>query len=205
MLVALCEFGLTEQNTDTRHYALGPAILHLAKVREAMRPLLSIIEPEIIRISKALGETVHFCVLSQNSLAVACVSESSRTIRVHINEGTLLPLHSSGAGIAFLSACDEGFLDRVLKGKLDGTTEHSLTFPEQIRHAVETARADGCANTDQIYEEDVCGIAMPLRDQYDTQVGVIGVATPRQRFTQLAKEKTIEEVRQSVDRLSLLL
>jgi len=182
MLVAMCEHGIVEQNPDSRLYALGPALLPLARAREATRPLVSVVEPVVRQLAQALGETCHFSVPMHGALIVLTVAEANRPIRVHLREGDTLPLHSSGAGIAYLAASPPQVLAAVTARGLSATTPFGYATPDAVRSAVETARERGFARTDQTFEEDVSSTAIAVRDDNGMLVGILGVATPVQRM-----------------------
>jgi len=182
MLLALCDHGIVEQNPKTRAYGIGPAVLQLARRRESARPLLKVVEPVVMEVSKKVGETTHFSTLSQGELSVLCSAESNQPTRVHIGEGSRLPLHTSGAGIAYLAAADDSFVEKVLGGVLEGNTQRSLTSKPEILAAIETARLNGFASTDQISEDDVCGVATAVIAGDGLLLGSLAIATPSHRF-----------------------
>ena len=194
MLLALCEFGLLEQNVKTRNYSIGPAVLPLARAREKFKPVLSMVEPMVQQISTDVGETAHFSVFSQKALSVVVVAQSPKTIRVHISEGSKLPLHTSGAGIAFLAASSDETVERLLNQELRKYTPHSYTSVQAVYEAVAAARTKGYAFTQQTYEEDVCGISTAITDDAGLVAGIISVATPIQRMNKEVEEKIVDKL-----------
>lgn len=202
MLVSMCDYGLVEQDRDSRLYALGPAVLTLARAREAARPLVSVVEPEVRRIAQELGETCHFSVPLHGALTVLAAAEGSRPVRVNVREGDSLPLHTSGAGIAFLAEAGAHLLDDVVSRDLPTDTPDGYATPAAVRAAVALARTKGYARTDQTHEEQVSGTAMAVRDGAGALVGVIGVATPVQRMTPEVEERTVAALRQAVTHLA---
>lgn len=202
MLLSMCNFGVIEQNPDTRAYSLGPAVLPLARAREAQRPLVSIVEPIVRKISTKTGETTHLSVPVHNAMSVLCVAESAKAIRAHVKEGSMLPLHTSGAGIAFLSACDEARLAQIAKSDLSGATPFSYTTAEALKAAVKAAQTLGYAFTEQTFEEDVCGISVPVFQSDGKLAGTIGVATPLHRMTARSRDRIVECLKQSAAELS---
>lgn len=202
MLLSMCKFGFIEQNPVTREYALGPAILPLARAREKQRPLTSVVEYFVQQISKDTGETAHFSVHAQNAMSVLCVAESNKTIRAHLTEGSLLPCHTTGAGIAYLSACDDALVSEITKSELIGTTPFSYTTETAVLAAVSEARNLGYSLTEQTFEEDLCGISVPVFQGNDVLAGVIGVTTPIQRMNVDAKDRIVKCLQQSARQIS---
>ena len=202
MLVAMCDHGIVEQDSTSRLYALGPALLPLARAREAARPLVSVVEPAVRRLAQDLGETCHFSVPMHGALTVLAVAEASRPLRVHVREGDVLPLHTSGAGIAYLAASPKSVLDRVLCEPLRTTMPLGYATPKAVLDAVTLARTQGYARTDQIHEEDVSGTAMAVHDGKGALVGVIGVATPLQRMSPQTERDIATALRQTAEQIA---
>lgn len=205
MLVSLVDFGMVEQVPATREYTLGPGVLPLARSREAYRPLQVVAQDMIAGIARDTGETTHFSVAAQHALSVLCVAESSQPIRVHISEGALLPLHSSGAGIAYLSASPDRVVSKVLSSDLPGSAKNSYTTPERVLAAIKEAQTQGVAITSQTHDEDVCGIAIPVRAGTGTLVGAIGVATPLHRMDEKTRTQIVARLKAAAGELARLL
>lgn len=205
MLMSLVDFGMIEQIPATREYTLGPGVLPLARAREAYRPLQVVAQEITAGIARATGETTHFSVAAQNAISVLCVAESSKPIRAHISEGELLPLHTTGAGIAYLSASSEQIVKKVLSSDLPGSTTFSYTTPDRVLAAIEEARAQGVAITSQTHDDGVCGIAIPVRAGNGTLVGAIGVATPVNRMNEKTRALIVARLKAAATELAKLL
>lgn len=178
MLMAMIKQGFVEQDQQTRDYWLGPAVLPLAKAREAQKPLLALIQPVLQDLCDSSGETVHFSVLTGNQLTVAAVAENDNIIQVNIKIGQSLPLQNSGAGIAYLAACEDAYINDLLDQGVKTYTEHSYDSPRDIQLAIDLARTKGYAQTEQTYEEMVCGTAKAVLNRQGNPVGAIGIAMP---------------------------
>lgn len=202
MLVTLCEFGFVEQDPASRKYRIGPAVLPLARARERVRPLLSIVEAELHAIRDDLDETTHFSVAGRHALTVVRVIESRKSMRVHIDEGDKLPLCNTAAGIAYLASVNEGDLLKFLGNDLGASTAHSFTDPQAVRAAIAQARTEGIAATSQTFEEQVCGIGVAVRDGAGKVLGAIGVATPLHRMTEETRQATRTRLRAAAEHLA---
>ena len=99
----LCESGLVEQVEGTKTYRLGPAVLDLARVREATVPLLSVVQPVLDDLLELTGETCHFTQFNGQAMAVVATAESRKVHRITMQGITSLPLDTTAAGVAFLA------------------------------------------------------------------------------------------------------
>jgi len=205
MLVAMCEFGIVEQDPSTRKYTLGPAVLSFARSREALHPIQNISEEIITEVAGRTGETAHFSVPTKSGMSVLRVAESPRTIRAHIDEGAILPFHTTGAGIAYLSACDAATVDRILSGDLASYTPDSYTTPQQVRDAIAEARSLGHAATSQTFGIDSSGLAVPVLLHDGRIAGVIGVTTPSERMNSRVRQAIVERLRMASEKIAMML
>jgi len=187
MLVSMRDLGFVEQDPKTREYSLGAAILPLARAREAHQPLQAIAERIVHKLAHQSVETAHFSVPCANGLSVLRVVQGPQPIRVHIGEGDILPFHTSGAGIAFLSASASGFIDRVLSEPLPDFVPNSYTKRDRVLEAINEANTLGYALTTQTFEDNVCGIGVPVIQSDSRVVGSLAVATPLSRMSETAK------------------
>lgn len=191
MLVAMKESGFIDQDPKTREYSLGTAILPLARACEAMRPIQAIAEMTTSNVAEYTGETAHFSVPTANGLSVLRVAQSPQPVRVHIAEGDILPFHSSGSGIAYLSASETDAIDRVLGEELPRFASNSYTTQDRVLAAIEEAKLSGYAMTRQTFGDNTCGIGVPVFHPDHRVIGALAVATPLERMNEQAKERTV--------------
>ena len=103
LLLALQSAGFVEQDSATREYTLGAAVLRLAKLRESIRPVRSVVEPILTNLMTLTGETAHFSLFSGGQLGTVLTSEPAKSNRVIVMEGESLPIHASASGLAFMA------------------------------------------------------------------------------------------------------
>lgn len=182
-LVALTNNGYLEQDTVSKKYRLGPALLRLARVREATFPISDLVQPVINDLRDQTGETAHFSLVAGTSMATMLTAESLRANRVSLENGERLPLHCTASGIAWLAHAPVPMVKRLLSRPLKAETAHTITDPEQLKTMIECARTSGVAVAEQSYENDVQGIAAAVFDETGRANGTIAVATPLSRVT----------------------
>lgn len=199
LLVSLMRAGLVEQNSDTRKYRLGAAILRLAHVREETFPVASVVKPVLQGLTQATGETSHFSLLTEQSLQTTEIENSSKTISVNVDYSQPLPLHCTASGIAVLSYQSAEKVRRVLGRRLKVFTENTVVDPEQIRKNLAAARSQGYGYVDSGFESGVCGLAAAVFDSSGYACGAVAVATPVSRM----HEKQFELTRQAVRRAAI--
>jgi IclR family transcriptional regulator, acetate operon repressor len=198
-LVALGNQGFIEQDTESRKYRLGAALLRLARVREATFPTAEIVQPVLNALRDETSETAHFSLATGNCMATMLVAESPRANRVSLEDSEPLPFHCTASGIAWLAFAPTATVRKILSKPLQVPTRLTITDPAGLQALIDQARQQGLAIADQTYEDDVHGIASPVFDARTAPIGAIAVATPVSRVTR----ETSLQIRQAVHRAGL--
>ena len=181
-LSALEELGFVEQNPVTKAYRIGPAVLHLAEVREATVPRKSGAIGPLNVLAEAVGETAHISVLSGKTLHALADCESSHHSTRAVVDMETLPLHATASGICALAFGDESLMDAARDG-IETYTSHTLSSSEALKAAVAETKATGFGVSDRGYGDDTYGIAAPVFDQSGTLAGAVAVASVANRIT----------------------
>lgn len=183
MLKDLAESGLVEQDSQSRNWRLGAGILRLARLREASFPVTRVLTPILESLSEATGETAHASLLSGRDLGTVGAVEPTRSNRVYIEAGLILPLHATASGLAFTAFARPEQRQRVLARVLDGFTASTPIQAETLAAQLASTAERGYSLADQTFEAEVFGIAAPLFDARGFATGALAVASPSSRVT----------------------
>ncbi len=195
-LLALEKHGFVEQDAKTRAYRLGPGLLRLARVREAVSPVQTVVRPIMEDLVSRIGETAHFSLYAGGSLATIGLVESAKSNRVMLERGETIPLHATASGIAFMAFAQPKIVDAALGKTLIGYTAHTMTDAVELRKQLQSVRKAGVAVANGSYEDGVCGIASPVFADDGFACGAIAVAAPASR----AKRNVIAAIQPQVQR-----
>ena len=195
-LLALEKHGFVEQDAKTRVYRLGPGLLRLARVRESVSPVQTVVQPILEDLVSRIGETAHFSLYAGGSLATIGLVESTKSNRVMLERGEAIPLHATASGIAFMAFARPEIVDAALGKNLAGHTAHTMTDAEELRKQFRSVRKAGVAVAKSSYEDGVCGIAAPVLGQDGFARGAVAVAAPASR----AKRNVITAIHPEVRR-----
>lgn len=175
-LCALEESGFIEQDTATRAYRIGPAVLRLAHIREVTVPRRAGVRRVLPQLAEATGELAHVSILQGNSLVSLTDHASTRySARVVLSEPEL-PLHATGSGLAVLAYCEPSIRDAAFK-QLKRYTEFTATNRQALDQKIQTAKDTGFGIGDEAYEEGVYGVGVPLFDSTSQVAGALAVAS----------------------------
>ncbi len=178
-LTELEQNGFLEQDTLSRAYRLGPALLRLSAVREAAYPVRRLLRPIVTELADALGELAHVSLLQGDMLSpVFHADPRCHGTQVHFDDSERLPLHATAGGLAVLAFANPAFVDVVLGQPLSANTSKTITDPDTLRHMIRTARQTGISQINSAFDEEVASQGAPLFGQSGAVIGALSVAVP---------------------------
>lgn len=190
-LVELLENGFLEQHPESRAYSLGPTILRLTAVREATKPVRTVVVPLVESMANQVGELVHFSLLHGTTLSPVCHHDPARFgTQVHFDEAEILPMHATSSGLALLAFGPESLRDAVLSGPLPKHATGTETDPDRIRDMLDDIRQTGFGVSEQAFDNEVNSQAVPIFGPNATVVGALGIALPHARLTDQKRNET---------------
>ncbi len=204
-LVQLEKFGFLEQDPETRKYRLGPAPLRLSQIREARLPLLQLGVPLLRRLAASTGETVHMSEFSAGRLSTIHAEESYRAHRITVKVGTVLPLHATSSGLAYLAFSPDLLIEDYLSKPLERFTPHTVVEIDALRALLTETRELGYSVNRQGLENGMISVAAPILSPGKPPVGSIAIAAPLVRVDDRSIEILGQEVGETAHALSLAL
>jgi DNA-binding IclR family transcriptional regulator len=181
-MTALEAAGFVEKNPLTKAYRIGPAVLHLAQMRELTVPRKEGARTALETLADVTGETAHLSVLSGADLHALMSRESDRHGTRAIIDVTILPLHATGSGLCALAF---GAADLLAAARADLTryTDDTAADEQALNGAVAQARASGFGFAEGSFEDGILGISAPVFDQSGLLAGTVAVASVASRVT----------------------
>jgi len=187
-LRALEEFGLIEQNSQTKSYSIGPAALRLAALRELARPGLEGARQKMQEAMQEVGESLHLTLLEKDILQTALVVETTKhSVRVSLDPSEIIPVNATASGLCMLGFGPEFLLERLDTDAQKRFTKTTMTDPAQIRDRVTQIKTAGWAHSNGSYEDGVFGFAAPIFGIDQIAIGTIAIAVPEIRATDLRR------------------
>ncbi|WP_170763890.1 IclR family transcriptional regulator [Ruegeria lacuscaerulensis] len=183
-LRALEEFGLIEQNPQSKSYTIGPAALRLAALREIAKPGLEGARQKMQEAMQAVGESLHLTLLEKDDLQTALVVEATQhVVRVSLDPSETIPINATASGLCMLTFGPSFLRERLDSDTLTRFTDQTLTEPDAIRQRIAQISRAGWANSKGSYEDGVFGFAAPIFGIDQIAIGTIAIAVPEARAT----------------------
>lgn len=181
-LTALVSLGFVEQTPTTKAYRMGPAVLHLAEVREATVPRRDGAIGPLRTLADQTGETVHVSILSGPVLHTLTFCESTHHSTRAVIDLQTLPLHATASGIC-VTTFGPAALRKAALAKMTRYTNQTPTDIQTLEAAIATAAASGFGESNRGYEDDIHSFAAPVFDRTGDIAGAVAVASVASRVT----------------------
>lgn len=173
MLRTLEAAGYLDQSQADRRYALGPAVLRLARVREAVLPTQALLSPVVARLAQETRETAHASLIAGGKVVTVASAEGPHANRVHVERGGFLSLETTASGLACLAWGPAHLQDAAPRDPI----------------LAQAARAQGFSLARGSFDPDVLGIGAPIFGPAGLAMGAIAVASPLSRATPVAEQQ----------------
>lgn len=184
LMAELQDSGFVEQGDGDRAYRLGPQVLHLAALREASTPILSVSRRILRELSDETGETAHVSLGHDSWVQTLSHAYSPRhATKVTMEDAQTVTYHATSSGLAILAYADPDFVEAVLARPLKAHTSKTLVDPEALRAKLRDVRQSGLSDTLGSFELEVQSCAVPIFGADRKALGALAVAAPASRMS----------------------
>ncbi len=179
LLHTLAEEGFAVPLGSSRQgYRLGPALRSRFGLSAAQQRFRAFSTPFLQELVERTGECAHIAVAADGEALVVDAFETAQSLRVVLEKGRLLPLHSTSVGKCLLA-----WELAPLPSDLPARTGRTITDPARLRAHLAEIREAGYAVDDEENHTGVCGLSAPVFEGTDGDpVGCIGIGAPLQRM-----------------------
>lgn len=149
---------------DRGRYEVTPHVLRLSQGFIEGRGIAQIIQPILRLAAEEIGQSVSFAMLDESdAVYVAHTFLPSQFTLNRVAIGTRVPLAPTAAGRAILAFLDEARREEILNGMdFAAFTDRTQTDRARFLDALHEVRAQGFAQTDSEYVNDVASLAVPV-------------------------------------------
>jgi IclR family KDG regulon transcriptional repressor len=177
----LCNKGYLEQNSINQSYFLGPKVLKLANLYTIRNPLSSVAKKVFESFADRFEHNLYLGMLSQYEMIYLAVSDGRGPVKIAVEPGLTLPLHSNAIGKVLLAYEDDKSIQEYLeKNPLKAFTPRTLSRPEDLIKQLKEIRERGYAINDGEQFDSVGAVAVPLFGQKGQPVNLgISLTYPR--------------------------
>ncbi len=191
-------------------FQLGPRILELARLARRGSGLSEVAQPFMRQLADSTGETVLLTRLA--GPAVLCLERAQaadQAVRISYERGQVLPTNAGASAHVLLAWLDDAELDEILAvTRFTRFTDKTIVGAAQLRRRLAETRAHGYAISRGELDEDVLGIATPIRGAHGKVVAGISIAAVATRISDDRAQEIVGELKRAAasisERLELL-
>jgi DNA-binding IclR family transcriptional regulator len=184
-------------------FRLGPQLFELARLARKGVGLSEIARPVMRELADAVGETVLLTRRSGGAVVCLELEEAAHPVRISYERGHVLPVNAGAAAEVLLAwASDQEVTDLLAAVPLRRFTSRTITDEEQLRARLREIRRNGYAISRGELDEDILGIAAPVRQPDGSAAAAVSVAALRFRVPDADVPRITEAVRAAADRIS---
>ena len=183
---------------------VGPRVVELAELARPGVGIGAIALPAMRELRDATGETV--LLTRRTGLQVVCVErvEAHGHVRISYERGATLPLHAGAGALVLLAWDPEPTARRLLAAApLERFTPRTEIDVDRLLGRLAEIRAAGVARSLAELDDDIAGIAAPVRDVGGRVVAGVGIAALAGRVSRarlLAMEGALLAATRAIER-----
>lgn len=202
LLFTLEKRGFLLKLEDGR-YSLGIRLFHLGGKVPYKKNLISLMHTVLVELTMRVNDTVHLIIWQDNAhvILVDEVLPNQRLMAVGQTHDAR-PAHMTGTGMALLSTrSDQEILEYAQNTLFEKKTKNSIASLTQLMKDITFVREHGYAINNQLYENGVCSIAIPIVKKRGAAADfAISVSGPAERIVN-NKETIISALKQTADKI----
>ncbi len=185
LLYTMKSHNLIRQDSETKRFNLGLALVALGKAAEKKFDLVKHIHPFLVELSDRTNETASLVILEGSHAVYIDQVLSSNMIVGRPRIGVSIDLHCSSCGKILLgSKSDDWIQEHVLSEPLSRMTSKTTTDPEVLLKEIRRVRAVKYAVDDEEVEVGGRCVAAPVWDKDGNIIAAISVMGPTTRIRQ---------------------
>jgi DNA-binding IclR family transcriptional regulator len=201
-LSAMEDAGFLHRDDDTGRYRVSMLLAALGEHARQATSIQRMARPALQRLTAATGETSDLVVLIGSDAVNVEVVESPRPI-MHVGwVGRRLPLHASAAGKSLLAWRSEDDIRALLQLPLTRFTAATVTDLDTLLKELARVRDDGYSVAWAELEDDMVGVASPVRDHRGQVAGALAIGAPISRVPKDALPTVAAHVMEAAQMLS---
>jgi DNA-binding IclR family transcriptional regulator len=163
LVTTLANLGYLEQDQETQRYALGPKVMRLAELYTLHNPISSIARKIFQRHAQTFPYNFYLGKLSGFEVVYLTTYEGRAPIKVVVEPGATIALHSTAVGLSLLACQEESFIESFLeKGALTRYTDATVTDPRRLRVRLDGIRQKQYAINRGEHYADVGAVGAPV-------------------------------------------
>lgn len=198
MLSTICDKGYLYQDLKSKRYFLGSKLKKFSEVIDLKaNEFISYAGPFLKKINDITGEAVHLASFEGTKLITLSMLESTHPVRVDhgfLNKDNAF--HATASGKAMLAFMTEASKKKILKGRLEKFTNHTINNLEHLSFELDKINKNGFATDDEEFQPGVFCVGFPIFDNQQKPFASVSCSSPK--FKIINDKKYLDKIKSSV-------
>lgn len=155
---------------------LGVRLFELAQGVEQPRRLRHFALPVMSELRDATGQTVNLAMLEGADVVYIAILRGEPTSKPRARIGSRRPAHETALGKAILAFSPQDVSERIIEGRMDVRTPHTISEPSVLLRELSDIRRLGVATEKEERAHELACVASPILSHGSAPVAAISVA-----------------------------
>jgi DNA-binding IclR family transcriptional regulator len=183
ILHTLQEHAVVVEDRERKIFSLGMKLLEWGHSALSRIDLKTIAHPQLQKLAHQTRESFYLAILDQDDVIIIDHVDTPEVWKMVTRLGHRSPIHCTATGLILVAGLDDGEMEGIIQRKgLRKFTESTITTTVRFKRRIAQIRKDGFSVVDGEYKEDLCAIAVPIRDHNGSVVASLMTAIPSERY-----------------------
>ncbi len=180
----LVQRGYLVQKEKRGKYSLGMKFLDFSGIIKSRIKIRDVAIPHLIKLSQQVNESVLLALWDGEATVLSETIHANYPLRVVPDEGTRVPLHSTGVGKIILANMTEEEFERYFKNRtLERYTPNTITDLNDLKKHIMLVKQEGLSFDDEEYFPGVRNVSAAIKNSDRKAIAAFGVIGPSVRLT----------------------
>lgn len=180
-------------------YRLGLRLLELGGHARRRERICDIAEDEVSVLAEQTGELANLLVEEQGKGVYLQRERGENAVKTDSYIGQRVMLHNTALGNAILAHLPRARVEEIIdRHGMPGTTENTITDPDDLFEELEAIREAGVAFDDEERVKGLRCVAVPIVNNDDVVEGAISISGPTSRMSEQRFREELPERLKSV-------
>jgi IclR family KDG regulon transcriptional repressor len=176
-------YGFVSRNEETKKYSLGLYVVTLASKVIERFDIIKIARPHLKELGDITGETIHITVFNGREVVYLEKVECKSKVSMKSSIGGTALMYCTGVGKAILAFQDKKTIEKLVNEmKLIKLTKNTIISKSKLIKELEKSKKNGFVIDKYEQENDVCCIAVPIRDYSGKTKYAMSIASIKSRM-----------------------
>ncbi len=201
LLSTLTGLGYVRHSPENGRYEVSLKIWELATHVVARLDIKRVAAEPLARLAAETGETVHLSLFDAGEVVYIDKIESTQPVRTVSRIGVRIPAHCVATGKAMLAFQPQDVIEKAF-ANLQRFTPHTVVDRAALLEQLARVRQKGVAVSLGEWQDQVYGMAAPIRDASGLVIAAIGIAGPATRLGARERHAHAPRIAAAAERIS---